>query len=96
MSVVKGSVVKSLAGRDQGSYFVAVAVKDRFVFIADGKERKLESPKRKNVKHISPTQKVIDTKELTNKKLKKLLSEFSTQDSVEAGTTGREETKEGF
>lgn len=96
MKVVKGSVVKSLAGRDQGSYYVAVSAEDRFVFIADGRERKLEKPKRKNVKHISPTLKVIDTQELTNKKLKKLLSEFTTQSSVEAGTTGRDERKEGF
>ena len=96
MKVVKGSVVKSLAGRDQGSYYVAVSVEDRFVFIADGRERKLEMPKRKNVKHISPASKVIETNELTNKKLKKLLSEFTTQNSVEAGTTGRDERKEGF
>lgn len=83
--IVQGSVVKSVAGRDQGSYYVAVSAEDRFVFIADGKERKLEKPKRKNVKHISPTCTVIDTTELTNKKLKKLLSEFATPGSREAG-----------
>ena len=37
MKVVKGSVVKALAGRDQDRLFVAVAVEDRCVFIADGK-----------------------------------------------------------
>jgi len=79
VNIPKGSVVKSLAGRDQGGYYVAVEAEDRFVFIADGKERKLEKPKRKNVKHISPVGKRIEIAGLTNKKLKRLLSELSTQ-----------------
>ena len=49
-----GSVVLANAGRDKGRYFVAVAASGGFVYIADGKERKLEKPKRKNIKHISP------------------------------------------
>ena len=79
VNIPKGSVVKSLAGRDQGVYYVAVEAEDRFVFIADGRERKLEKPKRKNVKHISPVGKRIEIVGLTNKKLKRLLSELSTQ-----------------
>ncbi len=84
VNIQKGLVVKSTAGRDQGGYYVAVEAEDRFVFIANGKERKLEKPKRKNVKHISPTHRLIDTAGLTNKKLKRLLSEFSTQNSEDA------------
>lgn len=93
MNIVEGSVVKSTAGRDQGSYYVATAAEDRFVFIADGKRHKLESPKRKNVKHISPTSARIDITGLTNKKLKKLLSELMTQGFGESKTTGRDERK---
>ena len=40
-----GSVVLANAGRDKGRYFVAVAASGGFVYIADGKERKLEKPK---------------------------------------------------
>lgn len=86
MNVVKGSVVKALAGRDQGSFFVAVAAEDRFVYIANGKERKLSSPKRKNVKHISPTGMVADMTDMTDKKLKRLLSAFTTQNAAEPQT----------
>lgn len=86
MNVVKGSVVKALAGRDQGSFFVAVAAEDRFVYIADGKERKLSNPKRKNVKHISPTGTVADMTDMTDKKLKRLLSAFTTQNAAEPQT----------
>lgn len=86
MNVVKGSVVKALAGRDQGSLFVAVAAEDRCVFIADGKTRKLASPKRKNIKHISPTREVLDLTDMTDKKLRKLLAALKTQGANERNT----------
>ena len=79
MDIKVGSVVKSCAGRDKNSFFVAVGISGGFVEIADGKERRLEKPKRKNIKHISPTNTVISMEALTNKKLKKVLNEFSTQ-----------------
>lgn len=76
MNVLQGSVVKSLAGHDKDFYFVAVKIEGNNVYIADGKERKLESPKKKNIKHLHVTQKSIDLSEITNKKLRKLLNEF--------------------
>ncbi len=80
MSNIKvGSVVKACAGRDKGRWFVAVAVNGGFIEIADGKERRLEKPKRKNIKHISPTDTLIDTGGLTDKKLRKLIYEFETR-----------------
>ncbi len=79
MDIKVGSVVKSCAGRDKNSYFVAVGISGGFVEIADGKERKLEKPKRKNIKHISPTNAFISTEALTNRKLRKVLNELSTQ-----------------
>ena len=85
MNIVKGSVVKSLAGRDHGRYYDAVATEDRLVYIADGRERKLEKPKAKNPRHISPTCTVVSLEGMTNKKLKKLLDELITQGSPEAG-----------
>ena len=60
MNVVRGSVVRALAGRDRDRFFVAVAVSDRCVYLADGRERRLSKPKLKNVKHISPTGAVAD------------------------------------
>lgn len=77
MNVLQGSVVKSTAGHDKGSYFVAVRTEEGYVFIADGKERKLEACKRKNIKHLDVTGKVIELHEITNKKLRKLLNELS-------------------
>lgn len=71
-----GSVVLANAGRDKGRYFVAVAASGGFVYIADGKERKLEKPKRKNIKHISLAGVNISTDELTNRKLRRLIQGF--------------------
>lgn len=70
---VRGSVVRSLKGRDRDRIYVAVAVTDRCVFAADGKSRKLGNPKCKNVKHISPSEEVIDLTDMTDKKLRRLL-----------------------
>lgn len=79
-----GSLVKAHAGRDKNRWFVAVAVNGGFVEIADGKERKLEKPKRKNIKHISPADTAIDVNGLTNKKLRKLINEFETRNLYQA------------
>ena len=45
-------VVLSTAGRDQGQLFYCVAADDRFVWLADGKGRTLDKPKRKKRKHV--------------------------------------------
>ena len=81
-----GSVVRASAGREKDRNFVAVAVDGGFVFIADGKERKLERPKKKNPKHISPVGETIITEGLTNKKLRRLLWELATRSEHKAAT----------
>lgn len=77
MNVARGLVVKAIAGRDSGNFFVIVNVDGKYCFIADGKSRKLGSPKRKSVKHLKFTEKYVDLNNITDKKLKKLLGEYS-------------------
>lgn len=50
-----GQVVRSKCGRDAGRYFVVVGKENEFVFLADGDMRKVEAPKKKNIKHIQVT-----------------------------------------
>ena len=78
MDIKIGSVVRALAGREKDRYFVAVAVSGGFVYIADGKERKLSSPKKKNIKHISPADAPKYTGDLTDKKLRRLIFRYLT------------------
>lgn len=48
-----GQVVRNSAGRDTGRLFLGVeVVDDEYIFISDGKKRKLEKPKLKKVKHL--------------------------------------------
>lgn len=47
-----GQVVYSKAGRDCGKGFVVVAIEGEYLYLADGATRKLESPKKKKLKHI--------------------------------------------
>ena len=56
----KGIVVVSRAGRDRGRLLVVVGAKDGRVLCADGKKRKLLSPKPKNISHISGIDAFID------------------------------------
>ncbi len=49
---LRGQVIKSTAGRDCGYLMAVVASDEKFVYVCDGKERRLASPKRKNPKHI--------------------------------------------
>ena len=51
----KGSVVRSLAGRDKDRLLAVMEVTDVDVRVCDGKERPLENPKRKNPRHLSDT-----------------------------------------
>ena len=52
MDLRRGDVVRSLAGHDKDSLLCVVSTDGDFLLLANGKERKLNSPKRKNVKHV--------------------------------------------
>lgn len=65
-----GSVVLSTAGHDSGNYFVVVELDCEFVKICDGKNRPIEKPKRKKIKHLKDTYLMLDEiadKLVTNK-----------------------------
>jgi len=73
-----GTIVKACAGRDGDDYFVVVTRDDLgFFYIANGKSRKLNKPKKKNVKHLQFTKTVIDLDSFTDKKLRKFLNEYN-------------------
>ncbi len=72
-----GKIVFSNAGRDKGKYLVVINCTENYVWVADGKERKLQSPKRKNIKHISLTADSLNPDQFrTNKSLKKAIAVY--------------------
>ena len=81
MRIQKSDVVLSLAGRDQGSYFFVLDTEEGFVWLADGKARKVEKPKRKKLRHLrhvcssggAVAEKIRNGETVTNKELKQSL-----------------------
>ena len=77
MTITAGSVVRAKAGRDKENFFVVLAVENGFALIADGKRRKVESPKRKNLIHLQGTNTVLSETMDTNRKIRNALRNFS-------------------
>ena len=48
-----GCVVKAIAGRDDGQYFIVIEkINEEYVLIANGKNRTMAKPKKKKIKHL--------------------------------------------
>lgn len=48
-----GQLVSSLQGRDSGMFYLLMQIENESrVLVADGEGRKVEKPKRKNIKHL--------------------------------------------
>ena len=60
-----GQVVYSKSGHDKGNLCMIISVEGMYVWLVDGKCRKLAKPKRKKMIHIQPT-KYVDA-EIANK-----------------------------
>lgn len=76
-----GQIVLSKAGKDSGSYYVVLNEEGDFAYIADGRLRKIEKPKKKRQKHLAPTKTVLNSEAFeTNKKLRAALSKFNNTD----------------
>lgn len=95
MSNETGQVVRSLAGHDQGNLFYVLVDDGDYLLLADGKRRRLETPKRKKRKHLSlleidGTPAVLDLQdrgELSNKELRRALAAFRDVYGIDQGGT---------
>ena len=84
MEVDKSSLVVSKAGRDQGQLFYVIDADEQYVYLADGKSRRLEKPKRKKRKHIEQiprtesriAEKIRNGEKVLNSELRKELASF--------------------
>ncbi len=77
MNIVKGSIVGASAGRDKGGWFVVLGVDGRYAYIADGKRRRVEAPKKKKLIHLTPTTTVYKGSCETNPQVRKILKQFN-------------------
>ena len=51
-NVMISDVVVSTAGRDRGQWFYVIKEEPQYLYLANGKDRTLEKPKRKKRKHV--------------------------------------------
>ena len=75
MDLKIGTVVISRAGRDKGYPLAVVGTDGKFILVADGKERPLSRPKKKNPIHVSKTNRTVATEGVSDKALRKALRE---------------------
>ena len=66
-NVTISDVVVSTAGRDRGQWFYVIKEEPMFLYLANGKDRTLDKPKRKKRKHI---QKVLRSETRVAEKLR--------------------------
>ena len=82
MDIAKSNIVRSNAGRDKGKLFVVLAVEGEYLLLADGKSRKVESPKRKKRRHVlfvsaeetRLAEKIKSEEKITNSELRRTLA----------------------
>lgn len=60
MEYTKGQVVYSKCGRDRGMPFIVISAEGQWLYLADGKLRKLSKPKRKKSIHVQKTKVIND------------------------------------
>jgi ribosomal protein L14E/L6E/L27E len=78
MEIQKGSLVYSKAGRDKGDLFLVLYTEGEYAYLTDGDTRRVKKPKKKKIKHINKTNKVleIDSENISDSDVRKALSEF--------------------
>ena len=87
--IEKGCIVRSKSGRDAGRLFAVLDMDENGAFVVDGQLRRLEKPKRKNIRHLEFVSdgkstriygKITDGVRLENAEVKKALNLFLTEE----------------
>ena len=84
MEIAKSNIIRSGAGRDKGKLFAVLAVEGEYLLLADGKSRKVESPKRKKRRHVlfvsaeetRLSEKIKSGDKITNSELRRALAVY--------------------
>ena len=48
-----GDIIVSTAGHDRGEYYLVIECDKDFIYVANGRLKTLDKPKKKNIKHVS-------------------------------------------
>jgi ribosomal protein L14E/L6E/L27E len=84
MEIARSNIVRSDAGRDKGKLFVVLDTEGEYLLLADGRSRKVESPKRKKRRHVlfvsaeenRLSVKINSNEKVTNSELRRTLAAY--------------------
>ena len=93
MEIDRSSLIVSKAGRDKGQLFFVIDADEQYVYLADGKSRKLEKPKRKKRRHVQAAfqtesriaEKIRNGEKVLNSELRKELANLGQKQSQNQG-----------
>lgn len=79
-----GVIVSSMAGHDFGNFYIIIGTDEKYVYLADGKIRTVEHPKKKKKKHVQFMQEAVEelvsnqlqNRKITNEQIKYALKQF--------------------
>ena len=79
-----GDIVISICGHDMGEWYIVKSVQNEFVYLIDGKNKPIEKPKKKKIKHIVKAnyfaeeiaQKLLNEKYIQNAEVRKAIKFF--------------------
>ncbi len=83
-----GQLVISKAGRDKDRFYLVANILDNsFIMVVDGDVKTMKNPKRKNIKHVQPTNHVVDQirekllagTKVSDEEIKRVIWELSSQ-----------------
>lgn len=85
MDIERADLVQSTAGRDRGMLFYVIGTEGAYLLLANGRQRKLENPKRKKLKHVRKvprkdtrvTGKLLSGEKVLNSELRRDLADQS-------------------
>lgn len=83
LGITLGEFVIANAGKDKGKCFAVTAVENRFVYLCNGKNRKIDCPKKKKSVHVTPAgafdkslASAIADGSVTDKKIRRSISAY--------------------
>ena len=69
MDLVKGTLVRSKAGRDKTRTLAVLDVDGQMLLLANGRTRSIAKPKRKKRRHVAPTTTILESELLKSDQL---------------------------
>ena len=77
MDCVRGQIMRSLKGHDKGDFQVVLKTDGAYAYMADGKRRRVEAPKKKKLMHLAQTATVLSEESLsTNRQIRTALTAY--------------------